>query len=283
MLYDECILLKVKLYGQAMMDFAKDVLHLSDADVQSMGVMRLFQDGEGGIIHQIMNTLTGRLSEIVEGKPSTGFAQSPNAQTESWQINDVAGIHPTIHEGFKSEEFSCLYNERVQMIIDENPGLIPALQYLNDSSLNSKSKLTYHNALSCLIPLVHKAVQRRRRRRRRRRLTCSGEGGGGGGGGNNNTVEAPPFFRRRPSRPAPSAAVLSFGAAPLVSPTQPKPCFLDAKAAAVVVHMAAAILLLIMRLLFSMLTLPKPFHNGELDAELLHHHAICQKKRKGLI
>jgi hypothetical protein len=141
-----------------MMDFAKNVLHHSDADVQSMGVTRLFQDGEGGIIHHIMNTLAGTMGEIVDGKPSCRFAKGPNAQTESWQVNDVCGIHPTIHEGFKSEEFSCLSKESVQMIIDENPGLIPALQYLNDSSMNTKSKETYHNALSYLIPLVRKAV-----------------------------------------------------------------------------------------------------------------------------
>jgi hypothetical protein len=157
MLYDECILPKVMLHGQAMMDFAKDVLHLADAVVQSMGVTRLFQDGEGGIIHHIMNTLAGT-SEIVEGKPSCRYAKGPNAQTEGWQVNDLGGFHPTIHEGFKSEEFSCLSKESVQMIIDENPGLIPALQHLNDSSMNTKSKETYHNALSYLIPLVHKAV-----------------------------------------------------------------------------------------------------------------------------
>ena len=109
------------------MDFAKDVLHLADAAVQSMGVTRLFQDGEGGIIHHIMNTLAGTMGEIVEGKPSSRFAKGPNAQTEGWQVNDMCGIHPTIHEGFKGEEFSCLSKESVQMIIDENPGLIPAL------------------------------------------------------------------------------------------------------------------------------------------------------------
>jgi hypothetical protein len=158
MLYDECVMPKVMSRGQAMMDFAKEVLNLPDAAVQSAGVMRLFQDGEGGIIHHIMNTLAGTLGKIVEGKPSSLFAKGPNAQTESWQVNDVSGIHPTIHEGFKSEEFSCLSKESVRMIINENPGLIPALQHLNDSSMNTKSKETYHNALSYLIPLVRKAV-----------------------------------------------------------------------------------------------------------------------------
>ena len=67
----------------AMMDFAKEVLNLPDAAVQSAGVMRLFQDGEGGIIHHVMNTLAGTLGEIVEGKPSSLFAKGPNAQTES--------------------------------------------------------------------------------------------------------------------------------------------------------------------------------------------------------
>jgi hypothetical protein len=44
------------------------------------------------------------------------------------------------------------------MIIDENLGLIPALQHLNNSSMNTKSKETYRNALSYLNPLVRHAV-----------------------------------------------------------------------------------------------------------------------------
>ena len=158
MLYDECILPKAMSHGQAMMDFGKNVLNLPDAVVQSMGVMRLFQDGEGGIIHHIMNKLAAQSGEIVEGKPRADYTKGPNAQTEGWQVNDLAGIHPMIHEGFKSEEFSCLSKEAVDMIIAENTGLIPALQFLNDSTMNTKSKETYHNALSYLIPLVRKAV-----------------------------------------------------------------------------------------------------------------------------
>jgi hypothetical protein len=104
------------------------LVNLPDSNVQKMGVTRLFQDGEGGIIDHIMNTSAGTMGEIVEGKPSCRFAKGPNAQTEGWQVNDISDIHPTVQEGFKSEEFSCLSKESVQMIIDENTGLIPALQ-----------------------------------------------------------------------------------------------------------------------------------------------------------
>lgn len=158
MLYDVCVIPKCLAHGQAMMDFAKNTLQLPDAEVQRMGTVLLFQDGEGGIIHHIMNKLAGTLGEIVTGKPNARLAKGPNAQTEGWQVNDLSGIHHTIHEGFKSEDFSSLSKEDVQVIIDEHPGLVAPLKYLNDSGMNTKSKETYTNALCYLIPLVYKAV-----------------------------------------------------------------------------------------------------------------------------
>ncbi len=158
MLYDECVIPKCLAHGQAMMDFARNVLKLPDEEVQQMGVVLIFQDGEGGVIHHIMNKLAGKLGEVVEGKPSARLAKGPNASTEGWQVNDVCGLHPQIHEGFKSEEFCCMSKDEAQAIIDEHPGLIAALKHLNDSGMNSKSKETYSNALCYLIPLVQKAA-----------------------------------------------------------------------------------------------------------------------------
>jgi hypothetical protein len=158
MLYDECSIPKCLSFAQEKMDFAKHVLKLPDEDVQKMGVLRVFQDGEGGIIHHIMNQLASKLGEVVEGKPSMRLAKGPNAQTESWQVNDMASIHPEIHRAFASEDFTCASKEFFQAIIDENAGLKSALKFLLDSAMSSKSKETYHNALAYLIPLIQKSV-----------------------------------------------------------------------------------------------------------------------------
>ena len=158
MLYDECIIPKCLSFAQEKMDFAKHVLKLPDEDVQKMGVLRFFQDGEGGIIHHIMNQLASTLGEVVEGKPSGRLAKGPNAQTESWQVNDLANIHPEIHKAFASEDFTCASKEFFQAIINENVGLKPALKFLLDSAMSEKSKETYHNAVAYLIPLIQKCA-----------------------------------------------------------------------------------------------------------------------------
>jgi hypothetical protein len=158
MLYDECIIPKCFATATARMEFAKNVLKLPQIEVQKYGLMRLFQDGEGGIIHHIMNNLAAQLGEIIEDTPRIILAKGPNAQTEAWQVNDMASIHPEIHAAFASEEFICASKEFFQSIVDENIGLKPALKFLNDSAMSSKSKETYSNALAFMIPLIQKCV-----------------------------------------------------------------------------------------------------------------------------
>jgi len=158
MLYDECSIPKCLAFAQEKMDFAKHVLKLPDDEVQKMGRLRCFQDGEGGIIHHIMNQLASKLGEVVEGKPKIDLAKGPNAQTESWQVNDMCGIHPEVHRSFASEDFCCASKEFFQAIIDENAGLKAPLKFLQDSGMSTKSKETYRNALAYLIPLMQKCA-----------------------------------------------------------------------------------------------------------------------------
>ena len=92
------------------------------------------------------------------------YAKLPPAQTNDCQVNDMATLHPLLHAGFASLEFYSLTEAGMQKIVEEHPGLVAPLKFLDESSVSGKSKETYKKAIVNLVKLIQRALTPRHTR-----------------------------------------------------------------------------------------------------------------------
>ena len=86
------------------------------------------------------------------------YAKLPPGQTNDCQVNDMATLHPLLHAGFASLEFYSLTEAGMQKIVEEHPGLVAPLKFLDESSMSGKSKETYKKAIVYLVKLIQRAL-----------------------------------------------------------------------------------------------------------------------------
>ena len=149
-LYADCILPKIRSRIQRLIAWANSEGLDGEGIYKSV---RLFQDGEGGPLHNIINHFSDmlRLEQIL-------FAKLPNGLTAEVQIGDRTGAHPAIHKAFASDAFKGMTEETVNAIVQRTPGLKAALDYLRISGISTQGQVTYRRALAYLPEVLQRSV-----------------------------------------------------------------------------------------------------------------------------
>ena len=113
-LYADCVCPKIRARIKRLMDWAA----ANGYDPEAFKASRLFQDGEGGPLNNIIDHFAEEFrAELM------GFAKLPNALTAKVQIGDRTGAHPGIHKAFESADFKNMTDETVEEIAGRMPGL----------------------------------------------------------------------------------------------------------------------------------------------------------------
>jgi hypothetical protein len=148
-LYDKCAIPKILQRMERLMQWATENGH----DPSIFSSSRIFQDGEGGPLHNIMNTFANlyRLLKLY-------FAKLPNALTAEVQIGDRSGAHPGVHRGFNSDEFVNMTEDTVAEIARILPGVQAALDFLKISGISAAGQMTYRRAIAFLPQLLERCV-----------------------------------------------------------------------------------------------------------------------------
>jgi hypothetical protein len=148
-LYDKCAIPKILQRMERLMQWARENGH----DPSIFSSSRIFQDGEGGPLHNIINTFANlyRLLKLY-------FAKLPNALTAEVQIGDRSGAHPGVHRGFNSDEFVNMTEDAVAEIARMLPGVQAALDFLKISGISAAGQMTYRRAIAFLPQLLERCV-----------------------------------------------------------------------------------------------------------------------------
>lgn len=148
-LYADCILPKIRSRVQRLIEWAIS----QGLEGGLYKAVRLFQDGEGGPLHNIVNHFAETFRE-----EQFLFAKLPNGLTAEVQIGDRTGAHPAVHEKFRSEAFKNMTEETVADIVRRTPGLKAALDYLRTSGISTQGQVTYRRALAYLPEVLQRSV-----------------------------------------------------------------------------------------------------------------------------
>jgi hypothetical protein len=148
-LYAECVLPKVRGRIVRLMDWARS----NGLDAELYRACRLFQDGEGGPLHNIIHHFAAQFKEA-----QTLFVKLPNGLTAEVQIGDRSGAHPAIHKAYESDAFKSMTDATVDEIVRCTPGLKAALDYLKVSGISTPGQITYKRALAYLPEVLQRCV-----------------------------------------------------------------------------------------------------------------------------
>jgi hypothetical protein len=148
-LYADCICPKMTARIRRLVEWAQT----NNIDPERFKKCRLFQDGEGGPLKNIVDHFAQEWQEI-----QAYFAKLPNALTGEVQIGDRTGAHPALHKAFESVAFKTMSEETVQEIAGRMPGLKTALQFLQTSGISAAGQISYRRALAYLPEVLQRCV-----------------------------------------------------------------------------------------------------------------------------
>jgi hypothetical protein len=127
-LYADCVLPKIRGRILRLMDWARS----AGLDAELYRACRLFQDGEGGPLHNIIHHFADQFREA-----QILFVKLPNGLTAEVQIGDRTGAHPALHKAYESDTFKNMTDATVDDIVRRTPGLKAALDYLKISGIST--------------------------------------------------------------------------------------------------------------------------------------------------